>query len=37
LCHPLRNKKRLALLRAERQVASATMHLIGDDDGALSE
>jgi len=37
LSHPLWNKKRLAFLRAERQVTSAAMNLIGDDDGALSD
>jgi hypothetical protein len=37
LRHPLRNEKRIALLRAERQMTSATMHLIADDNGRLLE
>jgi hypothetical protein len=37
LSHPLRNKRRLTLLGAERQMTSAAMHLIGNDKGALSE
>jgi len=37
LRHPLRNKKRLASLRAVRQMTSAAMRLIGDDKGRLSE
>ena len=37
LRHPLRNEKRIALLRAERQMTAAAMHLIGDNKGGLPE
>ena len=37
LRHPLRNENRIALLRAERQMTSAAMHLIGDNKGGLPE
>ena len=35
--HPLGNKKRLISLSAQGQMASAAMHLIGDDKGGLSK
>jgi len=37
LRHPLRNEKRIALLRMERQMTSAAMHPIGDDKRRLLE